>query len=143
MARLFTIGYEGCTAEEFFSPLLAHKVKEVIDVRLKPNGGGFASKKNLPYLLSGLGKIGYRHVPECAPTPELFGKMKREEITWTKFKAEYRKLLAGRDVASLMTRGDLVGSCLLCYEADAKYCHRRVLAEFLDKHLGPFEVIHL
>jgi uncharacterized protein (DUF488 family) len=134
--KIFTIGYEGNSAEEFFTPLLENKIKKVIDVRLKPFGGGFASKKNLPFLLSAIGDIEYQHIPECAPTRELFNGIKNGEIPWVDFKKGYKKLIKERNVASLFTKRSLSNTAFLCYEADPDYCHRRILAEYLKKELG-------
>ena len=133
---IFTIGYEGNSAEEFFTPLLENEVKKVIDIRLKPYGGGFASKKNLPYFLSALGEIEYQYMPECAPTPDLFFGIKNDEISWPEFKKGYKKLLKERSIASLFSKKSLSNACFLCFEADPDYCHRRILAEYLQKEFA-------
>jgi uncharacterized protein YeaO (DUF488 family) len=131
--KIFTIGYEGNSAKEFFTPLLDSKVKKVIDVRLKPFGSGFANKKNLPFLLSAIGDIEYHHMPECAPTLELFDGLKSGNITWPEFKKSYKKLIKERNIASLFTKKSLSNVAFLCYEADSDRCHRRILAEYLKK----------
>jgi hypothetical protein len=90
--------------KEFFSPLVDNKVRKVIDIWLKPNGGGFAKKKDLPYFLSAIGNIEYQHMAECAPAPELFNGIKSGEITWTQFKKGYLNLIKERDMPSQLKK---------------------------------------
>jgi len=141
--KIFTIGYEDNSAEEFFSPLLENKIKKVYDIRLKPNGGGFASKRDLSYLLSAIGKIEYEYIPECAPSRELFLGMKTGKLGWSKFKSEYKKILKERNVISLFSKKNYANACFLCFEADPDRCHRRILAEYLAKELNIPEICHL
>lgn len=115
----------------------------MIDIRLKPQGGGFARKKDLPYFLSAIGNIVYQYVPECAPTPELFNGIKSDMITFTQFRKEYLKLIKVRDMPALFSKKNLSNACFLCYEADPDYCHRKILAEYLDDVFEIGEVIHL
>lgn len=102
--KIFTIGYEGNTAEEFFIPLLGNKVKKVIDIRLKPHGGGFAKKRDSPFFLSRIGGIEYQYMPECAPSRGLFNDFRNGEITWSKFKKGYQKLLKERGIFFLFPK---------------------------------------
>jgi len=38
---------------------------------------------------------------------------------------------------------DLDRACLMCYEEQPTYCHRRLLAEYLQEHLSNIEIVHL
>jgi len=141
--KIFLIGYEDNSAEEFFSSLVENKIKKVFDIRLKPYGGGFASKRDLSYLLSAIGKIEYEYIPECAPSKELFSGMKTGSLGWSKFKSEYKKILKHRDILSLFSKKSCANACFLCYEADPDHCYRRILAEYLAKELNIPEICHL
>ncbi|MFA5296186.1 MAG: DUF488 domain-containing protein [Methanoregulaceae archaeon] len=141
--KIFTIGYEDNSAEEFFSPLLENKIKKVFDIRLKPHGGGFASKRDLPYLLSAIGKSEYDYIPEYAPSKELFSGMKTGSLGWSKFKSEYNKMLKERNVISIFSKKRCANACFLCYETDPNRCHRKILAEYHAKELNIPEICHL
>lgn len=141
--KIFTIGYEGNTAEEFFTPLLENKVKKVIDIRLKPHGGGFAKKRDSPFFLSRIGGIEYQYMPECAPSRGLFNDFRNGEITWSKFKKGYQKLLKEHRIFSLFSKKGLSNACFLCFEAVPDYCHRRILADYLKRELGVDEICDL
>ena len=113
---LYTIGFAGKPAREFFGLLAEAKVRRLTDIRRWPDAqlSGFAKKRDLPYFLS-LRGIAYEHRPDCAPTEELLKSYKAGKTSW----AEYEKIYSGM----------LDGRRLLCAEPTPDHCHRRLLAE--------------
>lgn len=130
--KLFTIGYEGLSIEEFFSRLYANGVDLLCDVRRVPfsHKKGF-SKGRLSDIAHAVG-IQYKHFPDlgiesCRRSDlktqkdydRLFEEFEREDIP--KMRPTLEKL------ASLLNRGRRIA--LMCFEANPFQCHRRVLAE--------------
>jgi len=142
--RLFTIGYEGKTLDEFLGELAAAGVEAVLDVRAvaASRRPGF-SKTALSNALAERG-IGYRHfralgTPSDGRTAARAGKV-----------AEMRRIYAGQletPEAGLQMEQAIEAaadrpSALLCYEADAPGCHRTMLAERMLERTE-FEVVDL
>lgn len=78
--NIFTIGFSGKSAEEFFTLLTQNGVKKLIDIRLnnKSQLAGFTNAKHLPYLLR-LHNIDYEYRPELAPTKNLLDGYKKKK----------------------------------------------------------------
>ena len=144
-ATLFTIGFTGKSAEQFFEALQAAGVKVVIDIRLKNDSqlSGFAKKKDLAYFLRALGGIEYRHAPELAPTPELLEGFRSKKISWDEYEPAFKLLLAERQAVAGFARADLDAACLLCSEPTPEHCHRRLVAEAFARQWPELAVEHL
>jgi len=71
--ELYTIGFAGKSAEQFFTSLVNHGVKKVIDIRLNNVSqlAGFTKKNDLKYFLKVIANIEYEHLPQLAATKEL------------------------------------------------------------------------
>ena len=145
MTAIYTIGFTGKSAEEFFTILKNVGVKRVIDVRLYPSTqlSGFARKKDLAFFLKNLCKIGYQHNFELAPTDEILKGYKDGKISWAEYEVEYIKLLENRNVANDTNPNLLDGACFLCAEKTPEQCHRRLLAEYLQNKLKNVEIKHI
>ena len=144
--KLYTIGFAGKSAEEFFELLKRHGVKTLIDARLnnKSQLAGFTKVKDFPYLLKHLAGIEYRYAAPLAPTKELLDGYKEGNIRWSDYETIYNALLDERDLEALDTQ-ILNDGCILCSEPTADQCHRRLAAEYL-RDLYPEEnidIIHL
>lgn len=145
MAKVYTIGFTGKSAEEFFGMLKNAGVKRVIDVRLYPSTqlSGFARKKDLAFFLKNLCSIGYQHNIELAPSEKILKGYKDKKISWAEYETQYIKLLESRNITKNLSSDLLDGSCFLCAEQTAEQCHRRLLAEYLQNKLGNIEIKHL
>jgi uncharacterized protein (DUF488 family) len=133
---LCTIGFSGKTAEEFFALLRDAGVRNVIDVRQNRTGqlSAFAKHPDLEFFLRQIGKIGYRHEPLLAPTPEL-RKSYQEDQDWAAYEEGFLKLLKQRGVPkSLDVSNWPANVALLCTEPGPEKCHRRLVADLLTKH---------
>jgi hypothetical protein len=70
-----------------------------------------------------------RRYPALAPRRAM---LKMDEAT---YRVEYQKILDKLDPRKVFA--DLgKEAILLCWEAPGKFCHRRLVAEWLEKHLG-------
>lgn len=134
MRRLLcTIGFTGKTAEEFFALLRDAGVQSVIDVRQDRTGqlSAFAKHPDVEFFLRQIGKIGYRHEPLLAPSPEL-RKSYQEDKDWAGYQEGFLKLLKQRDVPrSLDVSSWPANVALLCTEPGPEKCHRRLVADLL------------
>lgn len=136
--RLFTIGFAETAASDFFTRLRESGVKRVVDVRLNNTSqlAGFSKRDDLKFFLREVGGIEYVHVPELAPTAEIFEAFKKNKGSWTVFEQEFNALMAKRGIENVVTREMMDMGCLLCSEKQAHRCHRRLVAEYLQKKWG-------
>ncbi|WP_421992383.1 DUF488 family protein [Roseococcus sp.] len=141
-----TIGFTKTTAENFFARLKAAKVKRVIDVRLHNTSqlAGFAKADDLAYFLKTINGMDYVPEPILAPTEELMKFFKTDKGDWDVFSRDFSALMKERKVEKALKPSFLDGACLLCSEATAHRCHRRLVVEYLNKEWsGALTVAHL
>lgn len=99
--------------------------------------------------------IGYRHLPELAPTTELrqlqyredelagVGKRSRVALAPEYSRRYVREILDAVDLGPIATAVRAEGaSALFCVERDPEACHRSLIAERLERHHG-LSVVHL
>ncbi len=148
--RLYTIGFTKKSAREFFDELLGSTgARRVVDIRLKPSSqlAGFAkvskSGGDFEYLLKRLCQMDYVHLLELAPTTDLFKAVRAGDIGWDEYAERYIELLAERRVEATLDPAMIADSVLLCSEDTPEHCHRRLAAEYLQRHWGDVEIVHL
>ena len=145
-SRLMTIGHAGTGAEGFFARLADGGVRAVIDVRLRPSSqfAGFAKGGDLRYFLRRLCGIDYRHEPLLAPTAALLADYRAGRCGWDAYAKAFDALLRERRAAARLDPAAFADACLLCAEAGAERCHRRLAAEHLAAAWpGRWRVVHL
>ncbi len=141
---LCTIGYEKASQAEVLAVLSAAGITRVIDVRDRPQSrrAGF-SKRQLQAGLEAHG-IGYVHLQALGTPPE--GREANRRRQWERFWEIVETRLATPEAEhALEQAAGLAGqapSCLLCYEADWRHCHRRRVGEKLAERFG-FALQHL
>jgi len=142
--RVFTIGFSGKSAEEFFTLLTQNSVKKLIDIRLNNSSqlSGFTNIKHLPYFLK-LHNIEYDYKPIFAPTKELLSSYKDKKTSWQEYEKIYIETLKKRDVLKFIDIADFQDSVFLCSEATANMCHRRLLAEYVKSYFDTITIKHL
>jgi uncharacterized protein (DUF488 family) len=142
---LFTIGFTGKTAEEFFQKLRVAGVRRVVDVRLNNVSqlSGFTKKKDLEYFLRVIGGIKYDHDVSLAPTQGILKDYQNKRIDWAQYERYFNQLLQEREPSMRLRREDFDRSCLLCSEVEPKHCHRRLVAEYFQRKWGNMAVEHL
>jgi uncharacterized protein (DUF488 family) len=143
--RLFTIGFTKTTAEGFFTRLRQVGVRRIVDVRLNNTGqlAGFSRRDDLAYFLRTIDAIEYVHQLKLAPTQEMLRAYRDGKCSWDEYARKIQVLLKRRQIEKSL-RGDLrTGDCLLCSEPTSVQCHRRIVAEYLQKHWGHVHIEHL
>lgn len=141
-----TIGFTKTSAEHFFERLQAAGVERLVDIRLHPESqlAGFAKGSDLPFLLERIASISYQYEADFAPTEGILNGYRKEKRSPQWFEGEMRTLYARRGIPDDIERGafERQKTALLCSEANADHCHRRILAELLADAWGA-EVEHL
>ena len=145
MTRIFTIGYVGKNARQFFTILKQADIKKIIDVRLYNTSqlGGFTKKHDIEYFLQAIVGADYVHLPVMAPTKQLLSDYKKRLISWDQYETQFKGLISQRQIEKHLAVQDMDMSCLLCSEAKADNCHRRIVAEYLAKHCQNVSIHHL
>jgi uncharacterized protein (DUF488 family) len=143
---LFTIGFAGKTAQEFFQLLQNAGVKRLIDVRLNNVSqlAGFTKKKDLEYFLRAIAGIEYLHYADLAPTPDILDRFKKKgEMDWAEYERLFNLLLQERKPEEHHRPEEFDQACMLCSEPTAENCHRRLVAEHLSRKWGGVVIKHL
>lgn len=135
---LSTIGYENASLSDFVQCLRDAEVELLVDIRERAQSRrkGF-SKTALSEALERAG-IEYVHFRVLGdPKP---GREAARAGNMAQFKTIYRSVLqspsaqqAIRDIAVLSKKKSL---CLMCYEQDHLECHRKLVADHLERMLG-------
>lgn len=141
--RVYTIGYEGKTVDEFIDELIEHNIVRLIDVRELPlsRKNGF-SKKALEKELR-LAGIEYLSLTSLGAPKELRRDLRSNLMNFFEFARLYRRYLEEHieELKVLEVYISTKTSALMCFEADWRECHRSIIAEFLER--DGFEVVHL
>ena len=140
---LFTIGYEGKTVEELLDRLQESSVALLIDVRAvaASRRPGF-SKTALAGVLKERG-IDYLHLRPLG-TPKA-GREAARKGRIAEMRAIFDEQLATPEAELALAQAKAAASerpsALLCFEADAEHCHRRIVAEHMAAE--GFEILDL
>jgi uncharacterized protein (DUF488 family) len=144
--EICTIGFTQTTAEHFFARLADARVERLLDVRLNNSSqlAGFAKAKDLPYLLRELVGATYEHQPLLAPTQELLDDYKKRKGDWASYERDFMALIERRRIHEVLSPSAFERrTALLCSEATAEHCHRRLVCEFLAERWPDVRVVHL
>lgn len=146
---IYTIGFAGKTAEQFFTLLKNAGVQKLIDVRENRIGqlSGFAKYPDLAFFLDRLAGISYSYEPRLAPTPEIRATY-RDTGNWAAYESAFRQLMIDRSIPQALNPADFdCAVALLCSEPQPDKCHRRIIAEMLSQFLATngcnIPVLHL
>ena len=142
--NLYTIGFTQHSAEDFFETLKSAGVNRLIDIRISKSSqlAGFAKGSDLPYFLKVSADIKYESIESLAPTKDLLKQYRSKEISWGILEELYLKQIRTSEVLNSLKPSDFDKACLLCSESSPEKCHRRLLAEEMQKLWG-IQVIHL
>lgn len=139
--RIFTIGYEGATQDEFVAALQKAGVERVIDVRAVPLSRKPGFSKNV--LAAGLREAGIDYVHLKALGTPAEGREAARKGRFAEMERIYAAQLdtpeAGAQAAQMIALAEGKPSVLLCFERNPSHCHRTPLrkavmpdAEFVD-----------
>lgn len=158
MPTIATIGVYGFGADHFLARLLESEVSLLLDVRQRRGVRGaeyaWANARRLQDALAEAG-IGYRHLPDLAPTTELrqlqyavdaaqgIGKRNRELLATAYVERYTHEILDRADLDAVAALLPAKGAAaLFCVERDPEACHRSLIAARLAAEHG-VEVVDL
>jgi len=143
--KIYTIGFTKKSARQFFEALRASDARRIVDVRLKSGSqlAGFAKQPDLEYFLQQICAMEYVHVPELAPTEDLLTGYRKKRVSWGEYETRFLALMRERRIEQTVPKELVADGCLLCSEHEPDRCHRRLVAEYLAKHWGDVEIVHL
>jgi uncharacterized protein (DUF488 family) len=141
---IFTIGYEKALLKDVLATLTEAGVATLIDVRDRPisRRPGF-SKRQLAAAIEDAG-MSYVHLKALGTPPA--GRLANRRREWERFWGIVEEKLARSEAELHLCQAaeiaEAAPSCLLCYEADWRVCHRSRIGEILVQRHG-FAVRHL
>ena len=143
--KIFTIGFTKKSANRFFELLRTSGARRVVDVRLNNVSqlAGFAKRDDLAYFLAKICGMDYVHLPVLAPTKQMLDDFKKKGGDWSTYESRFLDLMRARRVERTVARETVADGCLLCSEDTPEHCHRRLVAEYLDRHWGGIDITHL
>lgn len=143
--KIYTIGFTKKTVERFFGLLRESGAERLVDVRLRNTSGlsGFAKRDDLAWFLRELCEMDYIHLPQLAPTREMLDAYRKEHKSWEVYEREFLALMEERRIAKTDIQSAVDNSVLLCSEDTPEHCHRRLVAEHLQRHWDAVEIKHL
>ena len=133
---IYTMGYEGLTADSFLNRILKAGIDQIIDVRNNPVSRRYGFHKNTLSRLCHMLNLDYQHFPELGiPGSDREGLA--STIEYQRLFVSYQSKLQYQerhlhDVATFITTKP---SVLICMEANPEFCHRNVLAQSLRASL--------
>jgi uncharacterized protein (DUF488 family) len=143
--KLFTIGFTKKSAEQFFAALGNSGVKRLVDVRLNNVSqlAAFTKKDDLRYFTKAICNIEYQHLPDLAPTKEILDAFKKKKGDWKTYELKFLELMRARKIEETLDRTLMDAACLLCSEETPGHCHRRLVAEYLQKRWPNVQIHHI
>jgi uncharacterized protein (DUF488 family) len=144
--EIYTIGFTKKTAAKFFGSLRQAGIKRLIDVRLNNSSqlAGFTKREDLPFFLLEICKAQYLHEPLLAPTQDILDAYKKRKGSWSDYEQRFLALMKERKVEERIDRKSFeIPTVLLCSEATADHCHRRLVLEYLQSKWGDLKIKHL
>ena len=144
--EIYTAGFTHTSAERFFERLRGAGIRRLIDVRLNNVSqlAGFSKRDDLAYFLRVICDADYLHEPLLAPTQELLDGYRKAKGSWEDYERRFLALMDERRIAERLDRRLFdVPAVLLCSEATAEHCHRRLVAEYLRDQWGDVRIVHL
>lgn len=144
---LYTIGYEGISLEEYLNRLLINNIHVLIDVRNNPLSMKYGfSKSQLKKYCDNL-SIQYVHLPDVgiqSQQRQELNTQKDYDKLFKKYRVENLPKTIGTQhkILELLEKNNRVA--LTCFEANICQCHRKHLAEAIQKLPGfKYEVKHI
>ena len=79
-----------------------------------------------------------------APTQEMLDAYKKQKGSWEDYSEAYLSLIRYRKVESVLSKNSFERkTVLLCSEATAEHCHRRLALEYLHMQWKGVDIHHL
>lgn len=144
---MFTIGYEGRTIECYLNELLKAGATLLCDVRKNPISRKYGfSKSALSKSCNGVG-IRYEHLPELGIASNQRRNLKTQADYDLLFSEYERETLPHQSLALAKIQEKVQAgehAALTCYERSPDQCHRKCVAEAIEREFGKnFTAKHL
>jgi uncharacterized protein (DUF488 family) len=144
---IWTVGYERLLPAELVAELQAARVQRLIDVRYRPQSRRAGmSKTRLGELLGDHG-IAYEHRRELGTPPDIRWYYKNNQVA--QGAAAYRAHVEAEatealdELAAEVASVEAPRTALMCLEAEATDCHRRIVVEQLRTRVPALRVVDL
>ncbi len=144
--EIYTVGFTKKTASQFFDTLKQAGIKQLLDIRLNNSSqlAGFTKRDDLAYFLHEICGAHYRHELALTPTQEMLDDYKKNKGSWQAYEKAFLGLMTERKIEEKLDRHLFeTPTAMLCSEATAEHCHRRLVAEYLQQHWGQINITHL
>lgn len=144
--EVYTAGFTQKTAEQFFESLRRVGIRRLLDVRLNNSSqlAGFSKRDDLAYFMRELCHAEYVHEPLLAPTQEMLDEYKKRKGSWQVYERRFLALMSERRIEERINPKLFnAQTVLLCSEATAEHCHRRLVLEYLQSKWGGVSIVHL
>ncbi|MFH0760725.1 MAG: DUF488 domain-containing protein [Bacteroidota bacterium] len=144
--KLYTIGYEGRSLDQYLSMLIQNQITVLIDVRKNPLSRKFGfSKTTLSNVCNKL-NIGYVHLPELGIPGEFRKNLNTQADYDDLFSLYRREILPGQSssiqkIISLIT--DYKSVALTCFELSPDHCHRSVISKVVGQQHSSVTISHI
>ncbi|MEN6306347.1 MAG: DUF488 domain-containing protein [Anaerohalosphaeraceae bacterium] len=130
MKPLFTIGYEGKTIDNFIAQLKQHSINCLLDVREIPlsRKKGFSKTALGQFLVNN--NIQYIHFPKLGSPKQIRNKYKSDHNFESFSKEMITYFETQTEIFHIVSRYIHNNTCcLMCFEQNAKQCHRSIVAK--------------
>jgi uncharacterized protein (DUF488 family) len=144
--EIYTVGFTQKSARQFFDLLKSNGIRRLVDVRLSNSGqlSGFTKSTDLAYFLDEICGAEYVHQPLLAPTKQLLSDYRAGKRTWAEYEDIFNALMAERQIETAISPSLFdIPAVMLCSEPTAEQCHRRLVAEYLQRHWDDVTIHHL
>lgn len=137
--KLYTIGYEGITAEEYMNKLYLKNIRLLVDVRKNSFSMKYGfSKTQLKGMCKKMGIL-FMHIPELGIDSDKRKNLMSESDYETLFKEYESETLPDRKeqlskIYELFKEYDRVA--ITCFEREHTSCHRHKISDLLQKDYG-------
>jgi len=145
--KIFTIGYEGRSLENFLNELIVNNIKVLVDIRSNPRSMKYGfSGSVLKHYVEGVG-VKYLSAPELG----IEGKYRKHLLTENDyirlFEFYEREILPRQTEKIKMLKNLIVHQnriALMCFEREQERCHRGIASKYLSSNCNNFYgVLHI
>jgi len=137
--KLYTIGYEGITAEEYMNRLYLKNIRLLVDVRKNSVSMKYGfSKSQLKGMCQKMG-IGFLHIPELGIESDKRNKLESKKDYDELFRVYETETLSERTawlekITALLDKHERIA--ITCFEKEYTSCHRHKISDHLEKKFG-------
>jgi hypothetical protein len=74
---------------------------------------------------------------------DILTEYKKENGDWALYEQRFLEVMRERQIEGTIDRDLIDGGCPLCSEEKPHHFHRRLVAEYLQRHWGDLEIEHI